>query len=541
MRLLRSIATIGGLTAASRVLGFARDVLIAALLGAGPIADAFFVALRFPNMFRALFAEGAFSAAFVPIFVATRESDGDHAARAFAAATFSALAMTLLGFVIVFELAMPVALYAIAPGFVGTDVFDLAVTFSRLTFPYLLFISLTALLGGVLNALGRFAAPAAAPILLNISLILAITVFAAWFPNRGYALAGGVLVAGVLQFVWLYVSLGRAGIWLKPPRPRLTEKVKTLLKRALPVAFGAGVYQVNILVDTMLASLLPLGSVSYLFYADRLSQLPYGIIAIAVSTALLPTLSKEVRSGDPARALESQNRALEFAFFLMLPAATALIVLAEPFMTVLFQRGAFDREAALASAAALAAYSSGLPAYMLIKTLSTGFYARADTKTPVKVAALSAIVHVGLSIGLMIPFDHVGIAASTSLAAWFNACFLAWILYQRRHLLPDRQLTHRVARTTFASGIMAAILVALSTHLAPWLEEGLSVRIATIGIMVAAGIMVFGIAAQLLGAADLRDLYAVLRNRKDAVDDPIDVEPGKTTNNRTDISVDDRA
>lgn len=449
--------------------------------------------------------------------------------------------MTLLGFVIVFELAMPYALYAIAPGFAGTDVFGLAVTFSRLTFPYLLFISLTALLGGVLNALGRFGAPAAAPILLNISLIAAITVFAEWFPNRGYALAWGVLVAGILQFIWLYVSLGRAGLWLRPPRPRLTAEVKTLLKRALPVAFGAGVYQVNILVDTMLASLLPLGSVSYLFYADRLSQLPYGIIAIAVSTALLPTLSKEVRSGDPTRALDSQNRALEFAFFLMLPAATALIVLAEPFMTVLFQRGAFDREAALASAAALVAYSSGLPAYMLIKALSTGFYARADTRTPVKVAAASAIVHVALSVGLMIPFDHVGIAASTALAAWFNGCVLAWILYRRRHLLPDRQLIRRVARTTVASGIMAAAVLVLHSHLIPWLSGSLSERIATIGIMVMAGIAVFAIAAQLLGAADLRELYAVMRGRREAVDGSTNTEGDNITDNQTGNIVDDRA
>ncbi len=513
MRLLRSIATIGAFTAASRVLGFVRDVLIAALLGAGPIADAFFVALRFPNMFRALFAEGAFSAAFVPLFVKAKEADGLAAAHRFAEQALSVLLLALLGFVVAMQIAMPYAMYAIAPGFAGSATFDLAVEFSRLTFPYLLFISLTALQGGILNALGRFAAPAATPIILNLSLITALVGTGSLMPTMGHALAWGVVCAGILQFLWLFGSCGGAGVWLGLPWPRLTPPVKLLLKRALPVAFGAGVYQVNILVDTVLASTLPQGSVAYLFYADRLNQLPYGIIAAAVATALLPVLAREVRAGDPAQALASQNRALEFAFLLMLPAATALIVLAEPFIDVLFRRGAFGAEAVTQTAAALAGYASGLPAYLLIKALTPGFYAREDTATPVKIATISAVLHVALSVGLMLPFDHVGIALSTSLAAWFNAAALAFVLHRRRHFVPDARIKRRVVRTIAASALMAACLAGLHLALAPLLAAGFTERVGAIALMVTGGLMVFAAAALALGAAEWRDVRALLRRR----------------------------
>jgi putative peptidoglycan lipid II flippase len=513
MRLLRSIATIGAYTSISRVLGFVRDVLIAALLGAGPVADAFFVALRFPNMFRALFAEGAFSAAFVPIFVTTREGSGMAAARAVAQDAFAVLAAALCVFVLAMELAMPVAVLAIAPGFAGTPTFELAVTFSRLTFPYLLFISLTALCAGVLNSLGRFASPAAAPILLNVSLIGAMLGPSPLFPTLGHALAWAVVVAGVLQFLWLWVHCGLNGLWLKPARPRLTPKVRLLLRRALPVAFGAGVHQVNILVDTVLASTLALGSVSYLFYADRLSQLPYGIIAAAVSTALLPVLAREVRAGDTAAALNSQNRALEFSFLLMLPAATGLIVLAEPIMIVLFQRGQFGVEEARASAAALAAYASGLPAYLLIKALTPGFYAREDTATPVKVAAVCAVLHVALSVALMIPFLHVGIALSTALAAWFNAAALAWLLYRRGHLRPDARLTRRLPRMVVACVAMAGALWLAGGLLADTIAASAPERVAALAALIACGAVAFAVAVLATGAATLKDVKGLVRRK----------------------------
>ena len=516
MSLLRSIATIGGLTAVSRVLGFARDALMAALLGAGPVADAFFVALRFPNLFRSLFAEGAFSAAFVPIFVGTLSGEGRTKAIVFAEQALAVLTTALLAFVILVEALMPLAIRLMAPGFIGTPTFDLAVEFSRLTFPYLIFISLTALQGGVLNGLGRFAAPAATPILLNLSLITALLGTGPLMPTMGHALAWGVVAGGVVQFLWLIVSCGRDGVWLRMPRPRLTADVRLLLRRAVPVAFGAGVYQINIVAGTILASLLPAGSVSYLFYADRLSQLPYGIIGVAVSTALLPLLSRQVRLGETEAALASQNRALEFAFFLMMPAAAALTVLAVPIIDVLFRRGAFGAFDVEQTAMALAAFAVGLPALMLVKSLTPGFYAREDTRTPVKIAVASAILNVTLAALLMLTLRHVGIALAASAANWLNALLLAVVLRRRGHLSFDRRLKTRVPRTLLATVAMAAALWASAKLAAPWLAGPFVERAAALTALVSAGLIVYALLAHLLGVARLGDLRALMRRDRSA-------------------------
>jgi putative peptidoglycan lipid II flippase len=516
MSLLRSIATIGGLTAVSRVLGFVRDVLTAALLGTGPVADAFFVALRFPNLFRALFAEGAFSAAFVPLFVATLEAEGPARARAFAERTLAVLTTALLGFVLIMQLAMPLAMYAIAPGFAGTKTFAYAIAFSRLTFPYLLFISLTALLGGVLNAFGRFAAPAATPILLNLSLIGALLGAGPLVPTLGHALAWGTTVAGILQFLWLFVNTGRGAFWLRMPRPKLEPQVRLLIRRALPVAFGAGVQQVNVLVDTTLASLLGTGAVSYLFYADRLNQLPHGIVGVAVSTALLPLLSRQFKLGQLDAALHSQNRALELAFLLMLPAAAALMVLAQPLIGLLFQRGAFGPDAVVATAGALTAYASGLPGFMLIKALTPAYYAREDTATPVKIAAATMILHVVLSLALMWPLAHVGIALSTALSAWFNAALLAYVLFRRRLLRIDARLRQRLPRTVLATLAMTVVIWGARDALEPWWRGGFWDRCLAVGAMIALGLAVYGLAVQLFGAARLGELRGMLRGGRTA-------------------------
>jgi len=514
MSLLRSIATIGGMTAVSRVLGFVRDTLMAALLGAGPVADAFFVALRFPNLFRSLFAEGAFSAAFVPIFVGTLATDGRDRAIAFAEQTLAVLTTGILVFVLLIEAAMPLFIMLLAPGFVDTPTFDLAVEFSRLTFPYLLFISIVSLQGGVLNSLGRFAAPAATPILLNLSLITALLGTGPLLPTMGHALAWGVVFGGVVQFLWLLVSCGREGVWLRMPRPRLTAEVKTLLRRALPVAFGAGVYQINIMAGTVLASLLPAGSVSFLFYADRINQLPYGIIGVAVSTALLPVLSRQVRSGESEAALASQNRALEVAILLMLPAAAALMVLAEPIIDVLFRRGAFGLHEVQQTAAALAAFAAGLPALMLVKSLTPGFYAREDTVTPVKIAALVAVVNVGLAAALMFPLSHVGIALASSVANWINASMLAIILYRRGFLRVDARLRSRLPRTIFAVAAMAATLFGLGRLLAPWMHGSFVERAGSLALLIGAGLCVFGLLSLLLGAVRTAELRSLFGRRK---------------------------
>ena len=512
MSLLRAITTVGSFTMMSRILGFVRDILIAAAIGAGPITDAFFIAFKLPNLFRRLFAEGAFSAAFVPIFAGAVEAEGRDAARAFAERTLSVLFVALLVITVLAEITMPWLMRVIAPGFLDEpEKFDLTVTLTRITFPYLLFISLVSLLSGVLNSLGRFAAAAATPILLNLCLIGAVMVLAPLMPTPGHALAWGVAAAGVIQFVWLYVAVVRAGLWLRLLRPRLTEDIRTLCRRAVPVAVGAGIYQINLVIDMIIASFLPSGSISYLFYADRVAQLPLGVIGVAVSTALLPMLSRQVRAGNHEAAMYSQNRALEFALLLTVPAAVALFVIAGPVIDVLFQRGAFGTNQAVATAAALTVYALGLPAYVLVKSLTPGFFAREDTATPVKISVLAMVVNVALSLLLMGPFLHVGLAMAMAGAAWLNALLLATALWRRGHFVPDARLKARLFRTLLSSVLMGIALEVAASSLASQLSGNATERAMALVILVAGGAVVFAGAAQLTGAARVADLKKFMR------------------------------
>ncbi len=514
MALLRSIATVGGFTMASRVLGFVRDILIAAVLGAGVGADAFFVAFKFPNLFRRLFAEGAFALAFVPLFAGTLEAEGKAAAKAFAEQALSVLLWTLLIFVVVLEIAMPWAMAGFAPGFLNRPaIFGLAVELTRITFPYLLFISMVSLMAGVLNALGRFAAAAATPILLNLCLIGAMLWLAPISQTPGHALAWGVAGAGVLQFLWLYIHCVRAGIGLGLPRPRLTPKVRLLLRRTLPVALGAGIYQINLLIDTVIASMLPSGSISYLFYADRVNQLPLGVVGVAVGTALLPLLSRQVRAGDAAAAMHSQNRAAEFSLLLALPSAAALAVLAGPIITTLFARGAFGTIQAEATAAALSVYALGLPAYILVKALAPGFFAREDTATPVKISVFCLVVNLVLNLLLMGPFLHVGIAAATVVSAWINAGLLFYMLHRRGHLEIDARLKWRFPRLVVATVGMVFFLVAVQWGLEGGFGAGETGRVLNLSVLVAGGMGVFALLSHFLGVATLNDLRSFLGKR----------------------------
>ncbi len=512
MILLRSIATVGGLTMISRVLGFVRDIMIAAILGAGPLADVFFVAFRFPNLFRRLFAEGAFNAAFVPLFAASLEENGKHEARLFADEALNMLLWTLVFFVAVMEIAMPWAMYVIAPGFASDPgKFDLAVELSRITFPYLIFISMVSLMAGVLNSLSRFAAAAATPILLNICLIGAILWLTPLMPGPAHSLAWGIAGAGLVQLVWMSVNCARAGMTPRLGMPRLTPRVKKLARRILPVAVGAGIYQVNLLIDTVIASLLPAGSISYLFFADRVNQLPLGVVGVAVGTALLPLLSRQLRAGKNGEAMDSQNRAIEFALVLTLPAAVALMVLAEPVIVTLFQRGEFGSSQAAATATALAVYATGLPAYVLVKTLAPGFFAREDTLTPVKVAAFAMIANLILNLVLMGPFLHIGIAMATSVSAWLNAVTLAMILRRRGHLEVDARLRHRLPRIIMASAGMGIALMAGMKFAAALLAGGQLERAAGLAVLVVGGLVSFAVLAHLFGAARLADMRSLMR------------------------------
>ncbi|MSO92061.1 MAG: murein biosynthesis integral membrane protein MurJ [Rhodospirillales bacterium] len=512
MALLRSIATVGGFTMASRVLGFIRDMLIAAILGAGPVADAFLVAFKLPNLFRSLFAEGTFSAAFLPLFASTLEAEGRERAHAFANEAFAVLLLALAVFVGAAEFAMPYVMMLFAPGFLAVpEKFALTVELTRITFPYILFISLVAMVSGVLNSLGRFASAAAVPIGLNISLIAALLVFRNVMPTPGHAVAWGVFAAGILQFLWIYTASGRAGVWLRPARPSLSPRIRLLFRRIVPVALGAGAYQVNLAINMIIASFLPSGSIAYLFYADRLNQLPLGVIGIAVGTALLPLLTRQLRAGRLAEAAHSQNRAIELSLFLTLPAATALAVIAEPLVRVLFERGAFSARETAATAAAVAVYALGLPASALARALTPGFFAREDTSTPVKISVAAMASNVVFGILLMGPFLHVGIALATTLSAWLSSAALALVLRRRGHLEIDSRLARRIPRTILACAGMAVVLWLLATVLESPLRGALIERASALAALIGSGLLSYALLVQLLGAAKLQDLKGLLR------------------------------
>ncbi|MGH7091895.1 MAG: murein biosynthesis integral membrane protein MurJ, partial [Stellaceae bacterium] len=511
MALLRSVATVGSYTMMSRVLGFIRDMMTAAFLGAGPVTDAFFVALRLPNLFRSLFAEGAFSAAFVPLFAGMVAKEGRGPARLFAEDALAALVAALLLFLVVGEFATPWLLHVLAPGFAGEpQKFALTVHLTRITFPYLLFISLVALQGGVLNSVERFAATAATPALLNIFLIGALLLVR---PVSGQALAWAVTCAGFAQFLWLMVSCHQAGLALRLPRPSLNPAVRRLIRLMLPGVFGAGATQVNLVVSTAIASLLPTGAVSYLYYADRVEQLPLGVVGFAVGTAILPTLSRHVRQGDDRGAIETQNRGLELALLLTLPAAVALGVAAHPILHVLFERGAFGAAQTAATAGALTAYAAGLPAFVLVKVMAPGFFARHDTATPVKIAfaAIAANILLTTTLGLLTPLAHVGVAAATSAAGWVNALLLIHTLGRRHQFALDARARRSLPRMAGAALGMGAALVVLERMLAPAFAGGLAARLGALGLLVAAGIVTFAALALALGVAPWGEVKRRLR------------------------------
>jgi putative peptidoglycan lipid II flippase len=507
MSLFRAAATVGGFTMVSRVLGFIRDQLIAAALGTGPVSDAFFVALRLPNMFRSLFAEGAFSTAFVPVFSRKLEASGPDGARLYAEEALSLLLAGLLATLLLAELFMPQLVPLIAIGFTGhPEQFDLTVALTRITFPYLLFITLASLQGGILNSLNRFAAAAVTPVLLNLFQIGAV-IWSWRYGGAPAALSWCVTAGGIAQFLWLAASCARAGMALRLRWPRLTGEMRRLGRLMLPGVFGAGITQINLFISTNIASTLPAGSISYLQYGDRVNQLPLAVIGIAVGTAILPTLSRRLQAGDEAGALETQNRALELALLLTLPAAAALSVIAEPIFTVLFQHGRFDAASVQGSAGALAAYAWGLPAFVLVKVLVPGFYARHDTKTPVKIGAVTIAVNIALTLALSGPLLHIGNAVATTLAGWVNALALGWLLRRNGHFTLDARARHRLPRIAAATAAMAVLLIG-GRHLAePYLHRGgIALPALALALLIALGLVSYGGFALLFGAGARADL-----------------------------------
>ena len=512
MSLLRGLMTVGGLTGVSRILGFARDILMAAVLGTGPVADAFFVAFRFPNVFRRLFAEGAFNAAFVPGFARRLEADGRERAQAYAESVLAVLLAALATFTLLAVAAMPWLMHVIAPGF-GDDAakFDLAVQLTRLTFPYLMFMALVALYGGILNALYKFAAFAAAPAVLNVFFIAVLAAVIPFTGSAGPVLAWTVTLAGMAQFGLLVWRTHRAGISLSLPSPRLTPGVRRTLRLMGPGVLSAGALQLNLLVGTMIASWQD-GAVSYLYYADRVYQLPLGLIGIAFGVVLLPDLSRKLRAGENAAAQGTLNRGLELAMLLSLPAAVALLVIPQPIITVLFERGAFGADAARATAHALAAFALGVPAYVLIKILQPAFYAREDTKTPLKAALANVTTNIALSLALFPALGHVGIALATAAAAWVDSGLLGFWLHRAGHLRLDTACRRRLPRMALASALMGAALVAGHRGvLLPWFDAGPAWAIPALAALVIGGMVVYAGFALITGAATPTDLRRLRR------------------------------
>ena len=519
MNLVRATATIGSLTLLSRIGGFVRDVLQATLMGAGLAADAFLIAQRLPNLFRALFAEGAFASAFVPMF--SRQVGADDGridgAKRFAEDVLAVLLPFLLLFTAIMVVGAAPVVWALTGGFpdASPQKFALTVDLTRLTFPYLMLISLTSLLGGLLNSVGRFAVNAAAPILLNVVLIAGLL----WSGGGDDVAAARVqalcvTLGGIAQLLWLMWSCGKAGISLKLRLPRLTPQVKLLLKLILPAALGAGAVQVNLLISTALAArFLGEGAVSWLYYADRLNQLPLGIIGIGVGTALLPTMSRLIGAQDLAGAVAQQNRALELVLILTLPAATGLVIAAQPIIALLFQHGQFSAADTAATAAALSAFALGLPAYVLIKVLTPGFHARSDTSTPVRVALGAMLVNLVANLALVWPLGHVGIALGTAISAWMNAGVLWWLLVRRGQFALDARARRLLPRLAIATAGMAAVLVAATPLVAPLAHNGLATRAMAVALLIGGAGLAYLAAARLLGLFTLAGLIAQVKRK----------------------------
>lgn len=519
MSLLRRFATVGGSTTTSRLLGFVRDTMMAAALGTGPVADAFLVAFHLPNLFRRLFAEGAFASAFVPLFTRMLEEEGLDAARRFGSEVLSALTVMLVALVGVAIIVMRPLMHGLAPGFIADpEKFALTVLLTRIAFPYLVLISLLALYSGALNARGRFLAAAMAPAVLNIVFIIALAyILIAHDENSegaGILLAIATLVGGVLQLLVVIMAARRAGILLAFQRPRLTPPVRRLAMLAVPGIIAGGVTQINLVIGTMIASFVP-GAIAVLGYADRLYQLPLGIVGATIAVVMLPDLARHLSAGREDRAVHAQNRSLEFAMVLTLPAAIALGVLAMPIVSVLYERGAFRPADTLATARTLAAFAAGLPAFVLIKVFSPAFFARENMRGPMWFAAIGVAVNIVGSLALFPLFAQVGIAAATSLSGWINAALLGGALAWRGHFKADARLMRTLPLVLVGAGVMGLAVHVAAIAAAPLLEHSrLALRVASLGAICIGGVLLFGAFCMAVGVVDIRALAAGLRGRR---------------------------
>lgn len=514
MSLLRASANIGSFTLLSRILGFIRDQLIARLLGAGMLSDAFFVAFKMPNFLRQLFAEGAFNAAFVPLYAGTRATQGPEAARAIAREVYAALVAVLATICVLGVIFMPELMVVLAPGFDSDPAkFEVTVLLTRITFPYALFISLVSLQGGILNSVGKYTAVAATPVLMNVCLISTMFLLGPFTPTMAHALSIGVMISGVVQYAWLFWHCTRAGEAPGFVRPRMTQNVRNLLKIIGPAALGSSLTQINLIINTVIASLFP-NAVSILYYAVRVEELPFGVIGIAVSTALLPMLSRQIREGKRESAMHSQNRALELSLLFGIPATVALLVIPFPIVTVLYEHGAFTADNTAATVTALIAYSLGLPGALAAKIFSSTFYANQDTKTPVRIAMRCVALNLALNLMFMYTVGYVGLALSTSIASWANAIMLARALKRQELFVPDATLKFRLPRMLISSLVMGAILYFAMQALMPYFMASILSKCAALVVLIAVGMGAY--AGSLLGlkVVNLREVKGYFKRQR---------------------------
>ncbi len=522
MNLLKAIGTIGGLTMVSRVLGFARDMIGSRVLGASHANDAFNVAFTLPNIFRRLFGEGAFASGFVPLFSRRLAAGGHEDAQRFSNEILAVFMPTLLVVTIIFEIAMPAFLWLIVSDYASTPgKFELAVELTRYTFPYLIFISLVALLSGVLNSLTRFAVAAFAPALLNIALILALLIAPSGGPETVRAMALAVLIGGIFQFALCWVAVRQAGVKLHFGRPRLTPAVRELIVLIVPATAAAGVYQISQLFYTFFSSRLGEGALTNLGYADRLNQLPLSIIGTALGTAILPTISRSIERKADGEAATVQAKAFDLAMLLTLPATLALAVAAGPIIAALFQGGRYMAEDAAITGNILAILVTGLPAYVLVKVLTPGFYARKDVKTPVKIAVAILLASIVANFLLIPVMGIYSLATVTAAGAWLNMLLLFAILAARGHFRLPGWLISRIARQLIAAAAMAAVLYFLQQPLAGQFAASAGRRILAVGALVSAGGIVYFGLAWVIGGIN-RDDFRALFHRARPEEEPIE-------------------
>ncbi|MBB1249297.1 murein biosynthesis integral membrane protein MurJ [Rhizobium sp. G21] len=509
MSLVKKFMTVGGATLGSRFMGFARETMMAAALGTGPMADAFYAAFRFPNLFRRLFAEGAFNAAFVPLFAKEIEGGGKEAAKRFSEEVFGVLFTVLLLITIVMELAMPLIVRTvIAPGFEpGTEKYEVTVKLAIVMFPYLMCMSLTAMLSGMLNSLHHYFAAAIAPVFLNVMMIGALG-YGLWTGADPLAtawyLSWGVLGAGLLQMAVLYLGVLHAGMSITFRWPRMTPNVKRLLVLALPAAVTGGITQINQLIGQMIASTKD-GAIAALQYADRIYQLPLGVVGVAVGVVLLPELSRALRAGHLKEASNIQNRSLEFVLFLTLPAAAGIWVLSDEIIRVVYEHGAFNPSMTATVASILAIYGLGLPGFVMIKGLNPGFFAREDTKTPMRFTMIAVGVNCALAVSLFPFIAERGIATAEVASGWISTLLLGITLWRRGHLEIEPAMAWRVVRLIIAALIMAAAVEYASRYAAPYIraESGLFEQVGAVLTLIGVAMVVYFAVAFAIGGASL--------------------------------------